>query len=317
MIWDYLLFVFDDMSMNEKEYKLSFKNQLRTMASLTVYRTGRQQCAPLESRGQEIREFYLIHLVIKGRGTFILNNRSFPVETGDAFLIYPNMPINYIADEEDPWEFWWVGFNGTDAGFLLGATRFSIRNPVISLSDPDEMRDLLADIYAMRGNLPHETIRMSAGLYSLLSYLIKDNENILGQKQEHGAAQFHRACDFIAEHYGDPISVVDIAGALGISRSRLYRIFMEQISMPPQNYLTEFRIRRACILLASTEKIIKEISFEVGFKDQMYFSTVFRSVIGMTPTEFRLRESRQAGQDNIPDKGTLRSLNRDTWRRQE
>lgn len=87
--------------------------------------------------------------------------------------------------------------------------------------------------------------------------------------------------------------------------------------MPPQNYLTEFRIRRACILLASTEKIIKEISFEVGFKDQMYFSTVFRSVIGMTPTEFRMRESRQAGQDNIPDKVTFRSLNRDTWRRQE
>ena len=123
--------------MNEKEYKLSFKNQLRTMASLTVYRTGRQQCAPLESRGQEIRVFYLIHLVIKGRGTFILNNRSYPVETGDAFLIYPNMPINYIADEKNPWEFWWVGFNGTDAGFLLDATRFSVKNPVITLSDPE------------------------------------------------------------------------------------------------------------------------------------------------------------------------------------
>ncbi len=305
------------MPMNEKEYKLSFKNQLRTMASLTVYRTGRQQCAPLESRGQEIRDFYLIHLVIKGCGTFILNNRSYPVKTGDAFLIYPNMPINYIADEKDPWEFWWVGFNGTDAGFLLGATRFSIKNPVITLSDPDMMRDLLADIYAVRGNLPHETIRMSAGLYSLLSFLIRDNENILGQKLEHGAARFQRACDYIAEHYAEPLSVNDIAGALGISRSRLYRIFMEQIAISPQNYLTEFRIRRACILLAGTDKIIKEISFGVGFKDQMYFSTVFKSVIGMTPTEFRIRESRQPEPQSLSENGEIRTLNRDTWRRQD
>ncbi len=305
------------MPMNEKEYKFSFKNQLRTMASLTVYRTGRQQCAPLESRGQEIRDFYLIHLVIKGRGTFILNNRSYPVKTGDAFLIYPNMPINYIADKQDPWEFWWVGFNGTDAGFLLGATRFTIKNPVISPSDPDKMRDLLADIYSVRGNLPHETIQMSAKLYSLLSFLIRDNEDILGQKQEHGTAQFHRACDYIAEHYGDSIGVTDIAGALGISRSRLYRIFMQQIAMSPQNYLTEFRIRRACILMAGTEKIIKEISFEVGFKDQMYFSTVFKSVIGMTPTEFRIREAQQTEQRSGFAADEIKAQNRDTWRRQD
>ena len=303
--------------MNEKEYKYSFKNQLRTMASLTVYRTGRQQCAPLESRGQEIRVFYLIHLVIRGKGTFILNNRSYPVQTGDAFLIYPNMPINYIADEKDPWEFWWVGFNGTDAGFLLDATRFSLKNPVISLSNPDAFRDLLADIYAVRGNLPHETIQMSARLYSLLAFLIRDNENILGQKVEQGTAQFQHACDYIAEHYGEFITVNDVARAMGISRSRLYRIFMQQIAESPQKYLTEFRIRRACILMASSEKSIKEISFKVGFKDQMYFSTVFKSVIGTTPTEFRNSEANQSVMKADPGPGENHISDRDTWRRQE
>ncbi len=303
--------------MKEKEYKLSFKNQLRTMSSLTVYRTGRQQCAPLESRGREIRDFYLIHLVIKGRGTFILNNHEYPVKTGDAFLIYPNVPINYIADEEDPWEFWWVGFNGTDAGFLLDATRFSLKNPVITLSDPDAFRDLLADIYAVRGNLPHETIQMTAKLYSLLSFLISDNEDILGQKQEHGTGQFQRACDFIAGHYGSDISVNDVADALGICRSRLYRIFMQQISMSPQKYLTEFRIRRACILMAGSAETIKEISFKVGFNDQMYFSTVFKSVTGMTPTEFRENVIRRADARSPREKTEQRDGNRNIWRFQE
>ena len=43
----------------------------------------------------------------------------------------------------------------------------------------------------------------------------------------------------------------------------------------------------------------------------------YRAVIGMTPTEFRLRESRQAGTENAPDAGRLTSPNRDTWRRQQ
>lgn len=84
-------------------YKYSFKNQFRTMASLTVYRTGRQQCTANYTRGLEVRDFYLIHYVIKGAGTYILNGVSYPVREGQAFLIYPNMPINYRADADDPW----------------------------------------------------------------------------------------------------------------------------------------------------------------------------------------------------------------------
>ena len=85
-----------------QEYKHSFKNQFRTMASLTVYRTGRQQCGASASRGQEVRDFYLIRYVIKGAGVYTLNGISYPVKAGETFLIYPNMPINYVADDQDP-----------------------------------------------------------------------------------------------------------------------------------------------------------------------------------------------------------------------
>lgn len=303
--------------MNGKEYKLSFKNQLRAMSSLTVYRTGRQQCAPNESRGQEVRQFYLIHLVIKGRGTFILNKHPYPVETGDAFLIYPNMPVNYIADENDPWEFWWVGFNGTDAGFLLEATNFSIKNPVIRMSDPDKFRSLLSDIYTVRGNLPHQTIRMSAKLYDLLAFLIQENEDILRQKQGRESAQFQRACDYIAKNYGNFITVDDVSNELGVCRSRLYRIFMQQISISPKKYITEFRIRRASIMLTNTDKPIKEISFLVGYKDQMHFLTVFKSIMGSTPTEFRnsALSKKESGTGSIPSPNS--EPYRDIWKKQD
>lgn len=50
--------------MKGHEYKYSFKNQFRTMASMSVYRTGHQQCSGGYHRGLEVRDFYLIHFVM-------------------------------------------------------------------------------------------------------------------------------------------------------------------------------------------------------------------------------------------------------------
>lgn len=267
-------------------YKHSFKNQFRTMASLTVYRTGRQQCSAGFSRGQEVRDFYLIHYVIKGSGVYTLNGISYPVKAGETFLIYPNMPINYVADQDDPWEFCWVGFNGTDARLLMNATRFSPQTPVISLSQPDRMLELLLDIYVARGNLPHEIITMTARLYSLLAFLIEDGTGVLPRRTRCGVEHVQHACDYIAKHYANRISVEDVAMHLGICRSQLYRIFKQHTAMSPQKYLTEFRMRQACNLMSSRSMTVKEIAYSVGFDDPLYFSTVFRASMGQTPTQY-------------------------------
>ena len=272
--------------MEYRQYKFSFKNQFRTMASLTVYRTGRQQCDSLYSRGQEVRDFYLIHYVIHGAGIYILNGNEYCVREGQAFLIYPNMPINYTADADDPWEFCWVGFNGTDARILMNATAFTPQQPVITLKDPEHMLELLLDIYNVRGNLPHEVIAMTAQLYSLISFLIQENQGALPSRLRVGTDQVQRACDYIAAHYSSGITVREVAEELGICRSQLYRIFKQVTSMSPQKYLTEIRIRQACNLIAKQSCSIKEIAYSVGFEDPLYFSTVFKASMGQTPTQY-------------------------------
>lgn len=272
--------------MTYQQYKYSFKNQFRTMASLTVYRTGRQQCASEYSRGQEVRDFYLIHYVIKGCGVYTLNGTSYPVKARQTFLIYPNMPINYQADAADPWEYCWVGFNGADARILMNATGFSPQTPVISVKRPDTMLELLLDIYNARGNLPHEIITMTARLYSLLAFLIEENAGSLPNRTRSGTEHVQRACDYIAAHYAEAISVEDIAIHLGICRSQLYRIFKQHTAMSPQKYLTEFRIRQACNLMAKRQMSVKDVAFSVGFEDPLYFSTVFKASIGKNPSQY-------------------------------
>lgn len=268
------------------EYKYSFKNQFRTMASMSVYRTGHQQCSGGYHRGREIRDFYLIHFVMEGKGVYTLNGTPHPVRKGQAFLIYPSFPIDYQADMEDPWEFCWVGFNGNDARVLMNATGFTPQTPVITLNDPQHMEDLLMNIYQYRGHKAHEIISMTSKLYELIAFLIQEAGDELDPQSRSGIEHVQRACDFIASHYQESISINDIAEYTGICRSRLYRVFKTHLSISPQQYLTEFRIREACNLMVRRKFTIKEIAYAVGFNDPLYFSTVFKKTLGKTPKEY-------------------------------
>ena len=272
--------------MQYPSYKLSFKNQFRTMASLTVYRTGRQQCPAGYTRGEEIRDFYLIHYVMHGCGVFTLNGNAFPVQAGQAFLIYPHMPINYVADLRDPWEFCWVGFNGADAAILMNSTRFTPEAPVITLRRPDAFRDLLLDIYQARGGLPHEILRMTSGLYQVMSALVEEADAGAPAHSRPGIQHVQEACDYIAGHYAEDVTVEGIAQRLGLCRSQLYRVFKTHTGISPQRYLTEFRIREARSLISQGAFSVKEVAFAVGFRDPLYFSQVFKASVGLTPSDY-------------------------------
>lgn len=272
--------------MKGHEYKYSFKNQFRTMASMSVYRTGHQQCSGGYHRGLEVRDFYLIHFVMEGGGVYTLNGKQHPVRKGQAFLIYPSMPIDYQADAVDPWEFCWVGFNGNDARLLMNATGFTPQNPVIALKDPERMEELLMNIYRCRGHHPHEFINMTAKLYELLAFLIQEASDPMPAQSRTGVEHVQRACDFIASHYQEPITINDIAGHVGICRSRLYRVFKAHLSISPLQYLTEFRLREACNLMNRQKATVKEVAYAAGFSDPLYFSTVFKKSLGQSPKEY-------------------------------
>lgn len=51
--------------------------------------------------------------------------------------------------------------------------------------------------------------------------------------------------------------------------------------------LTRLRIEKAKEIMSSEQLSLKEVCFEVGYKDPNYFSRVFKRVTGMTPTEYR------------------------------
>lgn len=78
----------------------------------------------------------------------------------------------------------------------------------------------------------------------------------------------------------------DIAKAVGVSRSHLYRVFMSNVGQSPIDYLTHYRISEACSLLKNSTLSIAEIAVSVGFFDQFYFSRVFKKVKKVPPSKY-------------------------------
>ena len=146
-----------------EQYKHSFKLE-RRIASLAVQNTGRQQCTPGYCWGPGVRDHYLIHHVLSGRGYLVLGEERYSLGPGDTFLTYPDRSILYYADQEEPWEYVWVGFHGLEAAAMVEQTDFSPENPVLRAFRSREVARLLIDLYQDYGTAPWSSAAITGRL---------------------------------------------------------------------------------------------------------------------------------------------------------
>ncbi len=263
----------------------------KPLASLSVYNVGSQKCPPGFQWGPGVRDHYLIHHVLRGRGSFELRGKKYSLKKGDTFLIYPHMETCYRADVESPWEYTWVGFDGTDAFYLLSHTDFSEDSPVLEQEEISvEIERRIRQIYEAKGNLFYDAVSMTGALYSMIAMLMENSSSQTRQKNLQ-RDRVERAVRYIQERYAHPITVEDIAGYTGVCRSHLYRMFENVLKKSPRDYVEEYRIRQACQLLGATSVSITTVAHSVGYEDSLYFSRAFRKNIGVAPSEYRRRKS--------------------------
>lgn len=96
-----------------------------------------------------------------------------------------------------------------------------------------------------------------------------------------------KAIAFIREHYKEDISLSEISDICNVSQEYLSRLFQQETGIKFVYFLQNFRISMAKRLLLSSKNKIYEIAEEVGYHDQKYFVSVFKKIVGMTPSEYR------------------------------
>ncbi|MCR5310952.1 MAG: response regulator [Lachnospiraceae bacterium] len=88
------------------------------------------------------------------------------------------------------------------------------------------------------------------------------------------------------EHFADKISIETLSAELGVSASYLSRKFKESTGKSYLDFLNEYRVRRAAMLLQTGKYKVYEVSDMTGFTDYKHFNTVFKRYTGTAPSEF-------------------------------
>ena len=116
------------------------------------------------------------------------------------------------------------------------------------------------------------------------------SENSVAYYGDDSAVGYRRtivgALDYIRENYEKDITVESIAEALYISASHLMHLFRGELGKTVNECLTEYRIEAAKNLLRDSKLKMLDISQQVGYKNEKYFTRVFKKATGLSPSEY-------------------------------
>jgi AraC-like DNA-binding protein len=106
-------------------------------------------------------------------------------------------------------------------------------------------------------------------------------------RADHPARHLLRAKDHVDAHYGDPLTVADLARVAGLSPAHFSREFRRTFGEPPHQYLLTRRLERAAALLRTTDWSVADICCAVGLSGVGSFTTSFRRMFASTPLAYR------------------------------
>ena len=157
-------------------------------------------------------------------------------------------------------------------GYKLGADAY--------LPKPFEMEMLLSVIQNQMRNREYIKSR-----YRGNQFILSPQEATFSNADEQFMIKLNEMID---QNLSQPdLDVKFLTAQMAMSRTSLYNKIKELTGMGANDYINRRRIDKAIILLTQSDMSITEISEQVGFTYQRYFSTLFKEMKGMTPSQFR------------------------------
>ncbi len=262
------------MEPNMKHYELTPP----AYADIFPTELGTEVCAPGHRFGPYIRKYYLIHTVVSGRGTYTVEGKTYHLTAGDSFIIPPEVPTVYQADETDPWEYIWIGFN---AGIVLPPqfTQHVWHDPQVTAL----FNRALQDCQPRQGR----EARLCSFLWQLVAMMEAKNRC----DEPKNSQYVRRAKAIMRSQFVYGIQVADVAERIGLERSYFSNLFKKETGISPQTYLINIRMRRAAVLLKNRNVTPGIVALSVGYPDVFSFSRMFRRYYGASPSEYKKNEA--------------------------
>ncbi|EHK2354776.1 AraC family transcriptional regulator [Clostridium perfringens] len=269
--------------------QILWKKYVKENFEMNVDECGIEQGIPGLGYNYEVLKNAVIHYVTKGYGTFKFNGKVYNLKQGDIFILLKGMQVEYVASIDDPWEYYWIGFSGSNANEYLNRT--SITNScVANCEENSKIPQIIlnmCEISKTYNPSRSDDILLLKELYLLLYALIEEFPKPFEYKDKELHTYIQDALNFINSNYMHSITVQEIADYVNLSRSYLYKMFIKNLGISPQRYLINLRMYKATLLLKGTKLPIGEVASSVGYSDSLLFSKTFSKHFSMSPLNYR------------------------------
>ena len=241
-------------------------------------------------KGRVLNEFQVVYIA-NGHGEFESEGvMKTVVNAGTAFLLFPGEWHRYKPSADTGWEEFWVGYNGHYAAYLMGQDCFKTSSPFVHIGKDAELLNVFATLLE---TVKHEGVahqQLASCLITQLLGLTYASAIMSDTDRQARNSVIHTARFKMHETTNRPIDLIALATELNVSYPLFRKSFKETIGTSPGQYHLNIRIKKACGLLRETALSVKEVSNQLGFETEFYFSRIFKIKTGIAPTQYRRGE---------------------------
>lgn len=284
-----------------EEYSFSvFPNE--NFLDLRLYQYGWEQCAPLHSFGPYVRNHYLFHYVVSGRGHLDATDASgmrqdYDLGPDQGFLICPGQISTYVADRDQPWKYVWLEFDGLRVSEFVESAGLDVSQPVYRPQSPAQGQRVRDVMLYMADHSDASPLHLTGLLFLFLDLLIQTSST---RRALHGVQlkdfYIQEAINYMERNYQRELSVEELADVCKLNRSYFSKLFKDNMGCPPQEFLIRLRMAKAAERMQVTSDSIGDVAVMCGYPNQLHFSRAFKKRYGLSPREWRAQNQIQKKQ---------------------
>lgn len=243
------------------------------------------------------KEFEVL-AVSGGRCEFAVDGTAYQGGKGDIFFVPPYAPHAGFSLPGDSLSYFCCSFDLSilkedEFAYLFESGRLGIV-PVIHSSDPicAELYRSIQSVYRQsEAHAEHWDLMVRGQLLYLFGLLWQNGAIRHAERGELNSGFGIQVLDILRTHYGEQITSADVAAQLSYSHSYFCRKFKETFSLSFQQYLTQYRLSKARLLLTQDSLTVGEIAEKVGYNSASFFIRQFHSLYGCTPGQFQKNQT--------------------------
>lgn len=228
---------------------------------------------------------FLIIYTVSGKGEANIGGKYLSLTAETVFIIPPKVYAEYKAPKGEEWEFYWLDTNGVNVRNILSP--ITQNSATLYLADT-KIADKIAKLITPNCENSEKAIYAAKIISQILFHIISAVHNKYSSNTK-SQDIVDNVIELLEQIDTDTVNLKEIADTHYISVTHLIRLFHEKVGDTPYHYHRNYRLSKAAQQLIYSDKLIKKIALDLGYKSANAFSVQFTKRYGISPMEYRNR----------------------------